>query len=155
MRAWSECTGAAGIRGSSVRASGVQRRVFHQVGDHDDVLRRCATTPCAARRGHQVTRLCNPASATSRIVAGDLVCVLGGGVQRLAGCEHPTPALEDGIGAVGVLTDVARRGPVVRRRCRTATSVGRARGHGCGSKSSALVYISLAPRKRIRTTTEG
>ena len=29
-------------------------------------------------------------------VAADLVCVLGGGEQQLAGCEHPAPALKTG-----------------------------------------------------------
>lgn len=36
-------------------------------------------------------------------VTVDLVCILGGGKKRLAGCEHPTPGIEDGIGSVGVL----------------------------------------------------
>ena len=31
------------------------------------------------------------------------MCVLRGGEQRLAGCEHPAPAFEDGIGCVRML----------------------------------------------------
>jgi cytochrome P450 len=69
------------------------------------VSRLANATPCAARSGHQVPRLCSPASAASRIgcrysgdlregyhevedlvevkIAVDLVCVLGGGEQLL------------------------------------------------------------------------
>jgi hypothetical protein len=46
-------------------------------------------------------------------VAGDLVCVLGGGEQRLAGCEHPAPGVEDGIGSVGSSIGVAVTGSIV------------------------------------------
>ncbi|MGW1563647.1 hypothetical protein ACWCQ1_45360 [Streptomyces sp. NPDC002144] len=105
-----------GIRG---RKSDPQRRGEPAQGAN--------SAPCAARSGHQ--GVAPVQSAECRVkdrlsvfrgtgdlrdghhevedlveveVAGDLVCVLGDGEQRLAGREHPAPGLEDGIGCVRV-----------------------------------------------------
>jgi hypothetical protein len=52
-------------------------------------------------------------------VAGDLVRVLAGGEQRLAGCGHPLPRAEDEIGSVDVhdLGEAARKLDVLRQHC--------------------------------------